>query len=109
MKSNILNAINGFGAKELTIGALLGALVILAFFAAHNGAWADDPFGSIVTKAEDARNQLITIGQAVTGLMAAVLLILAMSGRVAWKWVICVVGAGAGLTGLDAIQTWINT
>ena len=40
--------------------------------------------------------------------MAAVLLVLAMSGRVAWTWVVCVVAAGAGLTGLDAITEWIN-
>lgn len=108
MKTDILRSANGFGTKELTIGALLGAFVILAFLAAQNGALAADPFGSIVTKAEDARNQLVTIGQAVTGLMAAVLLVLAMSGRVAWKWVVCVVAAGAGLTGLDAITEWIN-
>jgi len=108
MKSDILRSSSGFGTKELTTGALLGALVILAFVVASDPALAQDPFGSIVTKTESARDQLVTIGQAVTGLMAAVLLVLAMSGRVAWKWVICVVAAGAGLTGLDAIQEWIN-
>lgn len=108
MKRDISRPANGFGMKELTAGALLGALATLAFVAATEPALAQDPFGSIVSKTDDARRQLVIIGQAVTGLMAAVLLVLAMSGRVAWKWVVCVVAAGAGLTGLDAIQQWIN-
>lgn len=108
MKRYISNPTTDSRTADLRIGALLGALVILAFVTGQNAALAADPFGSIVDKTEQARDQLVTIGQAVTGLMAAVLLVLAMSGRVAWKWVVCVVAAGAGLTGLDAITEWIN-
>ncbi len=93
---------------QVTTYAAFLIILLFGIFVVSGDAFGQQPFDSIVTKTESARDQIITIGQAVTGLMAAVLLVLAMGGRVAWKWVICVVAAGAGLTGLDAIQTWIN-
>lgn len=76
-------------------------------------AWAQiaggGPMGSVVTKTNEARDIVVTVGKAAVGLVAAVLFAMALAGRVAWHWVIMVVVAGAGLTGLDAIVGWINS
>jgi hypothetical protein len=85
--------------------ALVAGCLVLGF---ADGALAADPFGSIVTKANDARDQLVTIGKAAIGVVIAALFILAAFGRVQWYWVGCAVVAGAGLVGIEAIQGWIN-
>ena len=66
------------------------------------------PMGSIVTKTNETREMLVMIGKAAVGVVAAILFLMALGGRVAWHWVIMVIVAGAGLTGLDAIVNWIN-
>ncbi len=88
---------------SLLVFAALAAVVLV------EPAFAQDPFGSITTKANETRDHLVTIGQAVIGVVAAALFIMAAFGKVQWYWVGMAVVAGAGLTGLDAIQTWINT
>lgn len=86
--------------------ALFSAFVVLSI---ADPSFAQDPFGSITTKANQTRDHLVTIGQAVIGVVAAALFIMAAFGRVQWYWVGSAVLAGAGLTGIDAIQAWINT
>lgn len=86
--------------------ALIMALVAVS---AIDPAFAQDPFGSITSKTLDARDQVVVIGQAVLGLVAAVLFLMAAFGKVAWHWVGMVVVAGAGLTGIDAIQAWLTS
>ena len=67
------------------------------------------PFDAITNKANDARDQVVSIGKAFVGLVAAVLFVLAATGRVSWYWVGMVVVAGAGLQGLQSIQAWLNS
>jgi hypothetical protein len=67
------------------------------------------PLDSITNKANDARDQVVTVGKAFIGLVAAVLFVLAATGKVSWYWVGMVIIAGAGLTGLQAIQSWLNS
>ena len=52
---------------------------------------------------------LVTLGKAGVGVVAAVLFLMALGGKVAWHWVIMVIVAGAGLTGLDSLVGWINS
>ena len=40
--------------------------------------------------------------------LMVMLFIMAAFGRVQWYWVGMAIVAGAGLTGIDAIQAWIN-
>lgn len=93
---------------------LIGGLCLFAVLAATAPeTWAQiasgGPMGSVVTKTNEARDIVVTVGKAAVGLVAAVLFGMALAGRVAWHWVIMVVVAGAGLTGLDAIVGWINS
>lgn len=81
----------------------------IVFLCLIDPSLAQDPFGSITTKANQTRDHLVTIGQAVIGVVAAALFIMAAFGRVQWYWVGMAVVAGAGLTGIDAIQAWVNT
>src|SRR5438309_11896504 len=67
------------------------------------------PLDSITNKANDARDQVISVGKAFIGLVAAVLFVLAATGKVSWYWVGMVVVAGAGLQGLQSIQSWLNS
>jgi hypothetical protein len=87
---------------------LLGALVSISVLWLIEPSLAQDPFGSITTKANQTRDHLVRIGQAVIGVVAAALFIMAAFGRVQWYWVGMAVVAGAGLTGIGAIQTWLN-
>lgn len=92
---------------------LVGGLCLFAVVAATAPeTWAQivggGPMGSVVTKTNEARDIVVTVGKAAVGLVAAVLFAMALAGKVAWHWVIMVVVAGAGLTGLDAIVGWIN-
>lgn len=91
---------------------LLGGLCLFAVLAAAAPeTWAQiagGPMGSVVTKTNEARDIVVTVGKAAVGLVAAVLFAMALAGKVAWQWVVMVVVAGAGLTGLDAIVSWIN-
>src|SRR5258707_14246783 len=66
------------------------------------------PLDGIASKANDARDQIIVVGKAFIGVVAAVLFVLAATGKVAWMWVGMVVVAGAGLQSLTIIQTWLN-
>src|SRR5258708_37577397 len=66
------------------------------------------PLDGIANKANDARDQMIVVGKAFIGVVAAVLFVLAATGKVAWMWVGMVVVAGAGLQSLTMIQTWLN-
>lgn len=93
---------------------LVGGLCLFAVVAATAPeTWAQiaggGPMGSVVTKTNEARDIVVTVGKAAVGLVAAVLFAMALAGKVAWHWVIMVVVAGAGLTGLDAIVGWINS
>ncbi len=87
---------------------LLGVLVSIVVLCLIEPSFAQDPFGSITTKANQTRDHLVRIGQAVIGVVAAAIFILAAFGRVQWYWVGMAVVAGAGLTGIGAIQTWLN-
>jgi hypothetical protein len=87
---------------------LVGCLVTIAPEAWAQLAGGGGPMGSVVTKTNEARDIVVTVGKAAVGLVAAVLFAMALAGKVAWHWVIMVVVAGAGLTGLDAIVSWIN-
>lgn len=92
---------------------LIGCVCLVAFVVAIvPEAWAQvaggGPMASVVTKTNEARDIVVTVGKAAVGLVAAVLFAMALAGKVAWHWVIMVVVAGAGLTGLDAIVSWIN-
>jgi len=87
---------------------LLGVVVSVATLCLIEPSFAQDPFGSITTKANQTRDHLVRIGQAVIGVVAAALFIMAAFGRVQWYWVGMAVVAGAGLTGIDAIQSWLN-
>jgi hypothetical protein len=90
--------------------ALSASMALLVLFAPD--VWAQfggsGPMGSIVTKTNETREMLVMIGKAAVGVVAAILFLMALGGRVAWHWVIMVIVAGAGLTGLDAIVNWIN-
>jgi hypothetical protein len=66
------------------------------------------PLDGIASKANDARDQIVVLGKAFIGVVAAVLFVLAATGKVAWMWVGMVVVAGAGLQTLTSIQTWLN-
>lgn len=92
---------------------LVGCVCLITLVVATTPeAWAQlgggGPMGSVVTKTNEARDIVVTVGKAAVGLVAAVLFAMALAGKVAWHWVIMVVVAGAGLTGLDAIVSWIN-
>lgn len=93
--------------------SVVGLCLVLALLMCGADAFAafgssGGPMSSVVTKTNEARDIVVTIGKAAVGLVAAVLFFLAIGGKVAWHWVIMVVVAGAGLTGLDAIVGWIN-
>jgi hypothetical protein len=66
------------------------------------------PLDGIASKANDARDQIVIVGKAFIGVVAAVLFVLAATGKVAWMWVGMVVVAGAGLQSLSMIQSWLN-
>ncbi len=66
------------------------------------------PLDSIASKGNDARDQLITVGKAFIGLITVALFIMAAAGKVPWMWVGMVVVAGAGLTAVPTIQTWLT-
>lgn len=94
--------------RNLVLLALATALILS--FSPH--AWAQlaggGPMASVVTKTNEARDIVVGVGKAAVGLVAAILFVMALAGREAWHWVILTVVAGAGLTGIDAIVTWIN-
>jgi hypothetical protein len=94
----------------MLLSRLLACVVVVAIVSLCliDPSLAQDPFGSITTKANQTRDHLVTIGQAVIGVVAAALFIMAAFGRVQWYWVGMAIVAGAGLTGIDAIQAWIN-
>lgn len=66
------------------------------------------PLDSIATKGNDARDQLITVGKALIGVITVALFIMAAAGKVPWMWVGMVVVAGAGLTAVPTIQSWLT-
>lgn len=93
------------GLEALYFSALVATFVLLGDF--DTAALAQDPFGAITTKAEAARDQVVIIGQAASGLIAAVLFFLAIFKVVNWMWVgLAVVGA-AGLSAIGPIQEWL--
>src|SRR5690242_20324731 len=70
---------------------------------------AAGPLDSVARKGEEARDQIVMLGKVAIGIVAAVLFCLAAFGQVAWRWVLMVVVAGAGLQAIDTIQNWINS
>ena len=66
------------------------------------------PLDSIASKGNDARDQLITVGKAFIGVITVALFIMAAAGKVPWMWVGMVIIAGAGLTAVPTIQSWLN-
>jgi hypothetical protein len=91
-----------------TLTACALALAAVFLFDA-SAVMAAGPLDSVARKGEDARMQIVMLGKVAIGIVAAVLFCLAAFGQVAWKWVIMVVVAGAGLTGIDAVTSWINS
>ena len=99
-------------SKQSQVSAMLMALACAALVAAvliyfGEPAFAG-PLDGIASKANDARDQIVIVGKAFIGVVAAVLFVLAATGKVAWMWVGMVVVAGAGLQSLTMIQTWLN-
>ena len=92
------------GRAFLAIVLIAAGILLLEPSLVHAG-----PFDAITNKANDARDQVVSIGKAFVGLVAAVLFVLAATGRVSWYWVGMVVVAGAGLQGLQSIQAWLNS
>jgi hypothetical protein len=92
---------------EITACAFLVAAVMLFWpdFASHALA---GPLDGIASKGLDARDQLITVGKALIGVITVVLFIMAAMGKVPWMWVGMVVVAGAGLSAVPTIQSWLN-
>src|ERR1700749_4108021 len=93
----------------LTLAAAAVAVLILSHL---DPAWAQTtggPLDGIASKANDARDQIINVGKAFIGVVAAVLFVLAATGRVAWMWVGMVVVSGAGLQAIQVIQIWLNS
>lgn len=91
---------------------MYGLLLVGLFVVGLDVDWsalAQDPFGSITSKAEETRDEMITIGQAVVGVVAAALFIMAIFGRVAWHWVGMAVVGAAGLSAVPTIQDWLNS
>ena len=66
------------------------------------------PLDSIAQKGNDTRDQLITVGKAFIGVVTVALFILAATGKVPWLWVGMVIVAGAGLSAVPTIQSWLN-
>jgi hypothetical protein len=98
--------------KTKSFWLTLFALAVAMFFVLHlEPTWAQTsgPLDGIASKANDARDQIINVGKAFIGVVAAVLFVLAATGRVAWMWVGMVVVSGAGLQAIQVIQTWLNT
>jgi hypothetical protein len=89
--------------SALVFAALVVVVLLIDPALVHAG-----PLDSITNKANDARDQVVTVGKAFIGLVAAVLFVLAATGKVSWYWVGMVIIAGAGLQGLQAIQSWLN-
>jgi hypothetical protein len=98
--------------KERNNRAVWAALACLALAAAVLTYFGEPslagPLDGIASKANDARDQIVIVGKAFIGVVAAVLFVLAATGKVAWMWVGMVVVAGAGLQSLSMIQTWLN-
>lgn len=93
----------------LTVFAVAVALVILLNLEPTWAQTTGGPLDGIASKANDARDQIINVGKAFIGVVAAVLFVLAATGRVAWMWVGMVVVSGAGLQAIQVIQTWLNS
>ena len=77
-------------------------------------AWAqfgggNNPMASVITKTNETTEMIVSVGKAATGLVAAILFMLALAGKAAWHWAIMAVIAAAGFTGLPAIQAWLNS
>ena len=88
----------------LVLSSVVAVILFVDPTLAHAG-----PLDSITNKANDARDQVVNLGKAFIGLIAAVLFVLAATGKVSWYWVGMVIVAGAGLQGLQAIQSWLNS
>src|SRR5437588_2318131 len=94
-------------AVLITCYALLLAAAVLAW-PDFSAAVSAGPLDSIASKGNDARDQLITVGKAFIGLITVALFIMAAAGKVPWMWVGMVIVAGAGLTAVPTIQSWLT-
>ncbi|MDB5406356.1 MAG: hypothetical protein JWL84_1268 [Rhodospirillales bacterium] len=92
---------------HITACALLVAALLLLWPDLASYALAG-PLDSIASKGNDARDQLITVGKAFIGVVTVALFIMAAAGKVPWMWVGMVIIAGAGLTAVPTIQSWLN-
>jgi hypothetical protein len=90
------------------LAAVALAVAAVVLFTAEL-ALAAGPLDAIARKGNDARDQIVMLGKVAIGIVAAALFCLAAFGQVAWRWVLMVVVAGAGLQAIDTIQTWINS
>jgi hypothetical protein len=98
--------------KVLLSGVALAAAVACSMIFAPDALaqlGGTSPMSSVVAKTNETREMLVTLGKAGVGVVAAVLFLMALGGKVAWHWVIMVIVAGAGLTGLDSLVGWINS
>jgi hypothetical protein len=96
-------------ARTFWLVLWVAAVAVAIFVLADPTSVLAGPLDSITNKANDARDQVVTVGKAFIGLVAAVLFVLAATGKVSWYWVGMVVIAGAGLQGLQSIQSWLNS
>jgi hypothetical protein len=96
-----------YRAFQITACALTVAAVVLFLPDLASVALAG-PLDSIASKGNDARDQLITVGKAFIGLITVALFIMAAAGKVPWMWVGMVIVAGAGLTAVPTIQSWLT-
>jgi hypothetical protein len=91
----------------ITAMALIAAAILL-FWPEIIALAQAGPLDSIAQKGNDTRDQLITVGKAFIGVVTVALFILAAAGKVPWVWVGMVVIAGAGLSAVPTIQSWLN-
>ena len=100
-----MNKQSQLSAMWMALACTVLAAAVLIYFGEPSLA---GPLDGIASKANDARDQIVVVGKAFIGVVAAVLFVLAATGKVAWMWVGMVVVAGAGLQSLTMIQTWLN-
>ncbi|SMF39985.1 hypothetical protein SAMN02982917_2024 [Azospirillum oryzae] len=66
-----------------------------------------DPTSGIVAKATSGRNNMVTIINAVIGVVLAGQLAMTIMNKADWKWMMLTGAGGAGINTVPAIQSWI--
>ena len=105
----MLTRMSGFGASLFVISTFVFVLALLDVALAQVPTGDAGALQPLVNKTDQLRGYLIRIGQALVGLIAVVLMILALTGRVPWMWVTITVGVGVLLTGFDQLYSFLNS